>query len=412
MNKTDKVLDKAWGIGIAMIFCGIMILWKIKELGKEVAIGFMSICIVVGTILILGSIYLTKRVNADASLKDRYLAIDVKERVKVIARYFAEFKEYAEGTQCYDKAMEHGNVIIINHEAIENILRQQKNDIGQLVFMLKALKMSVEDMKTETDKLILTIRLIEDSPSMTSTVNKAIYCLSDLSHVLDKIIPIADKQLEEKDALNSDDYPFVIQELNKPNLLLSIFGIKNKSNAIIELTNALAKSTSIRQVAVQTIFDLNEKYKIDIHNVFKEELDKYYSQYIRYCLSDKKLSQEETDNLYHLKKLFCISDKKHKVTYENACKDIYKNTLNDILVASDISASEIEFMKKLQRDLDIPADIADNIYKTEISAFLSGKLINALADNELSPDEEKEFVSGQSICATNGQLKMCHFKMR
>jgi hypothetical protein len=185
-------------------------------------------------------------------------------------------------------------------------------------------------------------------------------------------------------------YPFRIRALNRGNRFQAFFGMNLKPNAIIELTNLLAKSRDVRTVRPDAIVFLNEKYKLDMHLVFRQEFEDSYREYIRYCLADRQFSKEESDNIFHLKKLFGISDKKHNEIYEEVGKEVYGQCVREALEDLEITDEEREFLKKIGNDLELSDKAIEKAFVAEAGAFYKEKLDEIIERNELSISDDKK----------------------
>lgn len=196
--------------------------------------------------------------------------------------------------------------------------------------------------------------------------------------------------VSENNLTQSITYPFNIRELGKGNFFQRMFGIQPKSNALIEFTNLLARSKNIRNVTPDSIAFLNDKYKLDITVSFRQELEEFYRAYVKYCLSESRLTNENVDNILHLKKLFRISDSTHNRIYEEVGEGIYLKSLREALKDCKITDDEKESLKRLSKELELSDEIAENIYRTEAKSLLNDRIEQTTKQEEISPEEENE----------------------
>ena len=134
--------------------------------------------------------------------------------------------------------------------------------------------------------------------------------------------------------------PYEHKPLLKQGLLFRAFGRLPYRNAIIELNNELAAASSVRDVPLEAIFDLSEKYRIDIQKRCGSDLKKLYRDYIVFCLEDKKFSDDEADDLAHLQAMFGFSDTFHEQLYNEVALEEYNLTIDEVLADSNVTEEE------------------------------------------------------------------------
>src|ERR1039458_3527425 len=124
---------------------------------------------------------------------------------------------------------------------------------------------------------------------------------------------------------------FTTHDLEPQGFFQRLFGLPVKKNALIELTNALARSNDLKKVTLDTVAQLNGKYRTDIHRKFAPDLVQLYRQHLAECLQDRKLSEREIEDTWHLKRLFGITDAEHEKLYGEAALDTYKHSLAEVV---------------------------------------------------------------------------------
>jgi len=185
-------------------------------------------------------------------------------------------------------------------------------------------------------------------------------------------------------------HPFKPRQLVSPSFFHRMFGKLPRKNAIIDLKNALAATTRVSELSNLTIVELSNKYKVDMFKAFSKDLQRIYTDYIKYCLRDHKFSQDEAQDLSHLQQIFAIPDRQHNQIYQQAAEEIFRKALNDILADSQVTADKKNMIESLKKDLDLPESVSKKIFATETLSFLQNKLDVALEDKMLSPEEDEE----------------------
>lgn len=156
---------------------------------------------------------------------------------------------------------------------------------------------------------------------------------------------------------------FEIKSLIKPTIFHKIFKVKPKANFLIEINNLLA-TKKIIEITLEDIEKLATKYKINPFKKFKDELKKFYYNYLEYCLNDYKFSNEEINNLKHLKSLLGLSDKEIEEINNQVYRDVYSKGIDEIISDGKIFKEEKNFLENLKNELSLPEEIAQNIYNT------------------------------------------------
>lgn len=185
-------------------------------------------------------------------------------------------------------------------------------------------------------------------------------------------------------------YPFQQTQFYPTGFLRRLFGLKSPNNSLIELINTFAKSSAIDAVTLETISDINRRYKVDLHTRYGSELETLYRKYILYCFDCLQLAGNTIDNIFHLKSLFAITDEKHNAIYLSAGTEFYKKSLKEALADDYLSEQEKSFLNKLANDLEIPDAVKESINGAEAKKIVEQNLTALLSNSELSPAEEEE----------------------
>jgi len=185
---------------------------------------------------------------------------------------------------------------------------------------------------------------------------------------------------------------FKTQNLNKQNFIQKIFKQLPKSNALIEINNKLA-STDLLNVTVEDIQSIIYKYKIDLKKKLYPELKIMYGKYMKFCLTDKELSDEEIEKLKHIKQLFMLNDTDVKNIQEKAVSEIYKSEVEKVITDGKIDDDEKHFLEQLKNKLRLDDKNAAYIYSLSAQEMLTKTLNNAVSDQRLSPEEDQALLS-------------------
>ena len=154
------------------------------------------------------------------------------------------------------------------------------------------------------------------------------------------------------------------QEFIEPSFFQRLFNKKPKENAVIEINNLFSESNCIKDITIEDIHSIAEKYNVKLLKEFHEDLELFYRIYLKHCLSDKKLSDDERDDLLHIKNIFNLNDKSIESIHNDIAGLIYKTSVEKVISDGRVDLDEKEFLIKLKNDLALPTNIADNIYNS------------------------------------------------
>lgn len=131
-------------------------------------------------------------------------------------------------------------------------------------------------------------------------------------------------------------------------------------NALAELVKALNRS-SLRDVTPGDLARIAREHDVDFAQDFRTELGYLYREYLTFCLQDRHLTDDELSNLNHLAVLFRIHPPDRAIIQRNVTRQVYLKSVSEVLADGAIDEKEREFLRKLQEQLEIPADDAENI---------------------------------------------------
>jgi hypothetical protein len=100
-------------------------------------------------------------------------------------------------------------------------------------------------------------------------------------------------------------------------------------------------------ISVEEIQEIAYRYKTNLQNNLKPELKKMYEKYMKFCLTDKELSDDEIEKLKHLKQLFMLNDNDVKIIQEKAVSAIYKAEVEKVVADGKLDAISVNLQNIL-----------------------------------------------------------------
>jgi hypothetical protein len=183
--------------------------------------------------------------------------------------------------------------------------------------------------------------------------------------------------------------PFKSKRLLDVPFFHRLFRISYKPNALIELTNLLAAS-SPSAISLQSVAQIANKYKIDLHKTFRDDLLAYYELYLRYFLQNRLLSDQEITELTSLKRALGLTDPETSEVLNKVATEVYKKAVNEVLADGSITEEERAFLARLESQLTIPADASQRIYDEIRKQVFQSKVDAITSDQRISPEEQAE----------------------
>ncbi len=182
--------------------------------------------------------------------------------------------------------------------------------------------------------------------------------------------------------------PFKYIEPKKLTLLDKLLFRTNSSNCLIEINN-LIHERDILSINAYEIDSINAKYKNSYKSNYKEFLV-LYETFINYAVSDGVYSQQEIETANHLKYLLKISDQDARHIFELSTELIYSKHLKEVIKDGEISTEENIFLTNLKESLFLDDKTVEEINASINGKFVTDFLTNAISDQRLSEDEEKQ----------------------
>jgi hypothetical protein len=134
---------------------------------------------------------------------------------------------------------------------------------------------------------------------------------------------------------------------------------RRPEDAAIEVNNLFARAVRVRSVTADEVHAVFERYGIRIPDAAPRE--KLYRDYLRYCLSDRRLTDEEVADLDHLRDVLHLDAGVVDLLHRRVAREVYSRTVDEVLADAAIDEAERQFLTTLRQHLAIPDAIADNI---------------------------------------------------
>lgn len=182
---------------------------------------------------------------------------------------------------------------------------------------------------------------------------------------------------------------FKEKPLKSASFFKKLTGGKEKENVIIEINNLLARK-DLNKIGFEEVQKIASDYQVDLSQEFNQERMDLYREYLTATLDDNYLSDEEIVDLKHLKFLLKLKDSEVEAAHQKMASQIYKKEVEKVIEDHEVDEQERNFMEKLQKDLRLPKDIADKIFKVSGEQLIKQAVNSALEDKILTPEEEQE----------------------
>ena len=162
-----------------------------------------------------------------------------------------------------------------------------------------------------------------------------------------------------------------------------------EENAVIELNNLLANNL-VKDVSIEDINALSNKYRINLVEKFSLNLEEFYAVSLNFFLKDKHLSTEEISDLNYMKQIFELNDKNVSNIHTKIGEEIFKDHLVNIVVKGRVTNEERDDLIELEKTLKLPKNVANEISQNVSKSFFDNAYQEIIKKNRVNPDEEKE----------------------
>lgn len=187
---------------------------------------------------------------------------------------------------------------------------------------------------------------------------------------------------------------FVNMTMKKPSFFQKLFGLPLKENFVVELNNLLKNNErNYTNISETDISELMLKYKVKNLKTKIEVINSYFAKILKDFLSDDKLTEDELNQINHIRRLFGMSEQYVVDAIEKATEEIFTSKVNQTIANGIISEDDEKFLEEIRKNLNISKEKADSIMDNEIKnkgeSIYRDNVRWALSDGELS-EKEKE----------------------
>jgi hypothetical protein len=161
-------------------------------------------------------------------------------------------------------------------------------------------------------------------------------------------------------------------------------------NSVIELNNLLA-SHPVKEISKQQIYEIEQRYQITLEQEFKLNLEEFYAVYLNYCFTDKSFDSEDIGNLNHLKSILSLDENTIEKLNHKVGAIIYRKYFEKSVANGRLIKKEEDFLEKIEKNLKLPKALVEMISAEIIGNYVRNYAENLIKNQNLSPDEEKDF---------------------
>lgn len=187
---------------------------------------------------------------------------------------------------------------------------------------------------------------------------------------------------------------FVNMTMKKPSFFQKLFGLPLKENFVVELNNLLKNNErNYTNISETDISELMLKYKVKNLKTKIEVINSYFAKILKDFLSDDKLTEDELNQINHIRRLFGMSEQYVVDAIEKATEEIFTSKVNQTIANGIIGEDDEKFLEETRKNLNISKEKADSIMDNEIKnkgeSIYRDNVRWALSDGELT-EKEKE----------------------
>ncbi|MFH7018425.1 hypothetical protein [Flavobacterium sp. FlaQc-47] len=182
---------------------------------------------------------------------------------------------------------------------------------------------------------------------------------------------------------------FQVVPLVKASFFQKLFKQLPTENSIIELNNLLA-SYPLEKISNENIYEIEQRYQVNLEKEFKLNLEEFYAVYLNYCLRDGILNDSDFDNLNHLRLILSLNmDSVVKLSHKIG-ELVYRKFFEKAISNGRLIRREEDFLEKIEKDLQLPKALVNKISNESKRNFIQNYVENVIKNQELSPDKERE----------------------
>lgn len=154
--------------------------------------------------------------------------------------------------------------------------------------------------------------------------------------------------------------PFVEKRAVRLTVVERLMGRGSIDGAIVAINNLFAKS-GVRAIHAEDVDAVFDRYRITGPDRRARNLERFYREYLVFCLADRRLSDQELADLAHLREILRLDAETVDAIHRNVARQIYLRSVGEVLADGTIDAREREFLAALRDQLGVPDVIAENI---------------------------------------------------
>ncbi len=174
----------------------------------------------------------------------------------------------------------------------------------------------------------------------------------------------------------------------KPGLFNSIFGLREKANAVVDLNNLLS-SKSLLEVQHDEVKAIAKSYGVNFMESFQAETIELYRTYLNFVVNDLKISENEYDTIKHLQNILDLPDdialSVNKSVFGNLFQEKY---IQAVLIAKKSMKNDDIFLM-LKENYRLSDEFVGQLIDEAHWSVFNTKLHDVFEDNKVSPYEDE-----------------------
>jgi hypothetical protein len=188
--------------------------------------------------------------------------------------------------------------------------------------------------------------------------------------------------------------PFVFKPLPELNVWDKMRNPTPREHAILELNNLLAAPERVNEITLDQLIALSNKYNVDFTQEHHEELEKFYYEFILYCLVDSEFQEYELVDIAHLKGLFSLNDDQHDTVYQDVVRHVFARNVKEVFADKEVTEARKIQLQALQSHLQVTESSARQIMHIHAEVHVQQEVEKAGTSGKLlGPQEEEELKS-------------------
>jgi hypothetical protein len=182
-------------------------------------------------------------------------------------------------------------------------------------------------------------------------------------------------------------FEFII--LKKQSFIQSLLKQAIEENAIIEINNFLA-AKDILEIDSNFLDNIDYRYGIKVRETYSLNLEEFYAVILHYAMANGQLDKRVLLDLKHLQEYFELDNDNIKSIYLSIGKKFYRESLERLLINSELSKSTDSAIQNLENQLNLPEEVTDQISKNVRQLSFDKRFDKITSVGRISPDGKKE----------------------